>query len=386
MSTLILWSTRGRGSRGFDYDEPMPRPGPAAAVALLVGAPAAAQLASYDAGLVGDLAPVPDPVAQGWVLEESGGALGAAAVAAVGASGWRAWEVADALVAPGAWTYAAPLGDAELQLVLAQGFELRANVAVFDAPSNSLVLEFATGRTPADDHWQVFVRQAGADLLVQPAVGPGFLAPGANDGGFHTIELVRDPALGGAEALVSVDGELLGPVAPAPGTFASPDGTARWGAIASAGTGRGQFHSVRFRTAGAADVLELDRDVLSLAAGGPTDLAIDFGAGQADDWYLVLGSFAGTSPGVLFDGVTIPLNVDAYWGYTLITPNAPPYTGSLGILDADGRASASLDLPPGLGGALVGATLHHSAITIALAPGLLSVASASNPAALQLVP
>jgi hypothetical protein len=79
--------------------------------------------------------------------------------------------------------------------------------------------------------------------------------------------------------------------------------------------------------------------------------------------YWVLGSVSGWAPGLSDGGHVLPLNVDSYFLYTLLSPNSPPLSGALGVLDANGEASAAFTLPAGLDPGLAGAVFHHAALT-----------------------
>ena len=103
-----------------------------------------------------------------------------------------------------------------------------------------------------------------------------------------------------------------------------------------------------------------DRPDLSLGAGGTLNLALDAGAHNAGRTYLMLGSLTGLSPGLVFGDYTLPLNADGYFLTTLANPNVPPLSSSLGSLDADGRAAAAFDLPPGTAPSLAGVVLGHA--------------------------
>ncbi|MEZ5966361.1 MAG: FG-GAP repeat protein [Planctomycetota bacterium] len=77
--------------------------------------------------------------------------------------------------------------------------------------------------------------------------------------------------------------------------------------------------------------------------------------------YLLLSSASGTTPGLLFGSVRLPLNPDPLLFHALSFPNVTPYSASLGFLDAQGSATM------GFGGfapspALLGLTLHHAAL------------------------
>jgi hypothetical protein len=90
-------------------------------------------------------------------------------------------------------------------------------------------------------------------------------------------------------------------------------------------------------------------------------------------------------PGVSIDGgMTLPLNIDPYYLLALGYPNTPLFTNSLGVLDLEGRASASINLPPGLDPSLAGLTLHHAYVVLAF-PGP-TLAFASNAVPLTLIP
>lgn len=123
---------------------------------------------------------------------------------------------------------------------------------------------------------------------------------------------------------------------------------------------------------------------LSLAGGGTQAFALNAGPGQAFAPYLLLGSLTGTFPGQAVDGQILPLNPDAYFFATL-AGNAP-LVGSVGLLDATGRAYASLVLPSGAPAILAGLTAHHAFLTIRFNGTIPSVGFTSAGAALLLVP
>ncbi|QDU68339.1 right-handed parallel beta-helix repeat-containing protein [Engelhardtia mirabilis] len=123
---------------------------------------------------------------------------------------------------------------------------------------------------------------------------------------------------------------------------------------------------------------------LSTTTGGLHALRISLEAAHAGEPYFLLGSFSGTTPGLVLDGQTLPLVVDAYTSLTLVAPAAAGLAGSIGILDGDGRAEATLTLPAGAVTSLAGATIHHAALTIDLA--ILAVGATTNAVALQLLP
>jgi len=75
--------------------------------------------------------------------------------------------------------------------------------------------------------------------------------------------------------------------------------------------------------------------------GGVQDFHLDAGAAYAGDFYWILGSASGTSPG--FQG--LPLNFDGYFNLTLQFPGLL-IAGQVGVLDGSGHADASFFLPP----------------------------------------
>lgn len=101
--------------------------------------------------------------------------------------------------------------------------------------------------------------------------------------------------------------------------------------------------------------------------------------------YVVLGSATGTSPGLpLGPGLELPLVVDAYFTYSLVAPNAPPYASSLGFLDGDARAAAAFAIGPGSNPAWAGLVLRHAFAL--LDPGAGAVVATSNAVPLTFVP
>jgi hypothetical protein len=91
---------------------------------------------------------------------------------------------------------------------------------------------------------------------------------------------------------------------------------------------------------------------------------------------------SGTRPGVPspFGPQTIPLNFDGWTQLSLNLANTAVYTNSLWFLDAQGRSTASFNLPPALPGAQ-GLQLHHAVVVL---NGSLASTFASEPSALKL--
>jgi hypothetical protein len=128
-----------------------------------------------------------------------------------------------------------------------------------------------------------------------------------------------------------------------------------------------------------------DKTALSLSAGGTLAFALQAGVGEAGKLYLMLGSASGTLPGLPIDGLVLPLNFDAYFLYTLTTPNAPPLAGSAGFLNGLGKGAAAFTIPAGTSPSLAGAVIHHAFAAVKLI-GIPQVTFTSNAWPLLLVP
>ena len=132
-----------------------------------------------------------------------------------------------------------------------------------------------------------------------------------------------------------------------------------------------------------ADGLRPGSSSISLGTGGTQSLDIDFGPAHGNEFYLVLGSGSGWSPGFPLGGGQVPLSWDPYTNYTLISPNSGLMPGSLGVLSSQGDATATLTLPAVSNPAWVGLRLYHAAIAIDLVPAVVGV---TNPVYCSLTP
>ena len=103
----------------------------------------------------------------------------------------------------------------------------------------------------------------------------------------------------------------------------------------------------------------------SVPAAGlvPQNFGLDCTAANASQIYILIGSLNGTRPGTPFPPITIPLNLDGWLDISIGYANTAVYTNTLGLLDANGKASMSFTLPAGVSGA-AGLTLHHSAVVL----------------------
>ena len=215
--------------------------------------------------------------------------------------------------------------------------------------------DFVVGASQRDNAWQFsgpgFVRAfsgaSGASL---------FTVYGATDGsafGQEVVDLGDVNADGASDfAVLEADSLLSPPIPPAVTVFS-----------------------------GRPLALTADEHLVSLATGGGQSLEVRFGAAMANATYLVLGSISGTEPGVVVAGQPVLLNPDAWFLFTAGNPNSVVLPGSFGLLDADGRASAAIAIPPVAEPALVGLRFDHAAIAIDGS----AVVAASNAVPLTLV-
>jgi hypothetical protein len=126
---------------------------------------------------------------------------------------------------------------------------------------------------------------------------------------------------------------------------------------------------------------------VSISGGGSQQLTIDLDDTLAGTMYQVLGSVTGTMPGIPVAGVTLPLNLDPYFLFTLSVPNSPILNVSLGLLDQYGMASLRFALIGVTDPALMGVTVNHAAIAIDFPPGGgFALAAVTNAQAVMLVP
>lgn len=122
--------------------------------------------------------------------------------------------------------------------------------------------------------------------------------------------------------------------------------------------------------------------LVGMSGGSGQSYAIEFGAEQAGQLYLLLGSFRGIESQIALDGLDLPLYPDAY---TLLSLSgggiAAPFAG---LLNAEGAASAQAvvpNLPPSLALSLSGRTLWHAALAVGD-----YVTAISNPVPMTFVP
>lgn len=149
--------------------------------------------------------------------------------------------------------------------------------------------------------------------------------------------------------------------------------------FAALGTSCSLSH-VQLDTRSAPRALCADRERLSRVQGGLQNLALDAGPAHAGRLYAVLGSASGTAPGLYFGpGLELALAFDDYMVATLAYANSTYLLRTVGQLDAQGRASASIAVPPAA--LFVDLDLHHG-FFVAAAGG--AVVFVSNPQILEL--
>lgn len=101
--------------------------------------------------------------------------------------------------------------------------------------------------------------------------------------------------------------------------------------------------------------------------GGAQNFSLDAGVANAGNLYLIAGTASGTRPGFQFQHLTIPLNADFWFNGSLGAANTTMYMNSFGMLDAQGKATASFNYPnfP----ALAGLALHHAFVVVNASAG-----------------
>jgi hypothetical protein len=104
---------------------------------------------------------------------------------------------------------------------------------------------------------------------------------------------------------------------------------------------------------------------LSNNAGGFVPLTINLGPARANHYYVIAASASGTVPGLSWAGTHLPLNIDDWFRYTIGQAGSPLLPLTAGLLDANGRAEAGVELAPKALKALVGGRLDWAALYLA---------------------
>lgn len=105
-------------------------------------------------------------------------------------------------------------------------------------------------------------------------------------------------------------------------------------------------------------------DALYLWKGGRQVFEVTTCPPLAYGVYVLLGTLSGTAPGFTFDGLHVPIELDAYALTILAGAGDPPLEGAVGLLGPTGDAHPALELPANASPALAGATLHHAAVVL----------------------
>jgi FG-GAP repeat len=123
---------------------------------------------------------------------------------------------------------------------------------------------------------------------------------------------------------------------------------------------------------------------VSRASGGSQTFTIDAGSAFAGMTYALAGSTSGYSPGFQWGSVVVPVNYNWLTAQGINHPNQPPYTNNLGTLDAQGKGTAVITIPPGvLDPTLVGTTIYHAYVVLNAS---MSPVFVSNPVPLRINP
>jgi hypothetical protein len=107
--------------------------------------------------------------------------------------------------------------------------------------------------------------------------------------------------------------------------------------------------------------LHSQRATISASAGGAVPLVINLGPSNAGASYLVLGTSSGTGTGVTIGAYTFPLTFDVFMRQSIHFAGALPFLGTVGALDANGRAQAMYTVLPGQLAPFVGQRIDWAA-------------------------
>jgi hypothetical protein len=122
------------------------------------------------------------------------------------------------------------------------------------------------------------------------------------------------------------------------------------------GTG-GAFHATYYERSFWTD----KREVSAFTPGDSLDFDLIAGSKYAGDTYVVLGSVNGSMPGLpLPGGLMLPLVFDWYTQLTFQMAGSAVFSDFIGVLDGQGRGTASLVVPPNLPASVIGMQLHHA--------------------------
>lgn len=101
-------------------------------------------------------------------------------------------------------------------------------------------------------------------------------------------------------------------------------------------------------------------DVVSASAPASIPLVVN-AASDAGASFAILASSSGTAPGITFQGVSMPLVRDRLLAWSVRAAGTPPFVGTSGVLDVQGRAEAAFEPTQATLAPLVGSRVHWSA-------------------------
>jgi hypothetical protein len=156
-----------------------------------------------------------------------------------------------------------------------------------------------------------------------------------------------------------------------------------------ASTGRSQLR-LTYEGGRASIVVTDDRTLngrpasLSVGTGGTHTLYTNVGSFDAGRLFLTVATLSGTSPGIVLDGLNVPLNPDALTNLSIVGANQPPFANTFGFLNDAGQATGTVTIPPGTNG-LANQTIHFATLVIDISV-LPQVVRVTNASSLSLVP
>ena len=134
----------------------------------------------------------------------------------------------------------------------------------------------------------------------------------------------------------------------------------------------------------AGPALTLTPPFVFASAGGSVQMDLRTGPAAVGCTYLMLPSISGTSPGIAWQpGFTVPINYDFLTEAIVTSPNSPILVNGSAQFDSLGRATATLNVPPGVLSPFAGLPLHWTFIAVDLLYRPLCVAEADAMLILQ---
>jgi subtilisin family serine protease len=111
--------------------------------------------------------------------------------------------------------------------------------------------------------------------------------------------------------------------------------------------------------------LRADLYKISAATGATVQFTIEGTSARASHNYWLLGSASGNEPGTtLPGGQVLPLNKDWFYDLVIAQTNGPIFTNNLGVLDANGNATVTVQVAPGIiPVSLIGQSVSFAAAT-----------------------